>query len=805
MSKIDRGKDKIEKIIYVEGGKILFLKMVRNDFVRQKIVTISVFVFIAMAVLLGASAINNIANLIQSMSDLQERAVPADITQMHSGEFDQAEIDKFTEEQRENIAMQETMFLLTLDGSNIHFGNNQTMAGTVQDISFVVQNKKFDFILDLDNKKLDVTEGEVAVPIYFMQQYDLKIGDTITVKSGEYENEFVISDYARDYEMNSSLTSSKRFVINQADYNEMLLKQAGELEYLIEFKLHENGDSQGLQTAYIEGGLPANGPTVGGKIFLMFNAMSDAAVVMVIILISVLLIIIASLCIRLTFLATIDEDLREIGVMKAIGISKKDIKKVYLNKYRVMSVVAGIIGYLLSFAVVNLFNGNMRLYISSDLSGNLKYVLSLIAPLLVYFMIVMYCKKVLKRIDKISAVEALRKDSMERGKNQKYSFPLLKNKFFSTNIYMGLRDVWKRFKLYRLLFFIFIVCTFIVILPINIYNTMNSPEFSTYMGIGKSDMRIDLRRTDSITEDFKKLQEELKNDSDIEKYAAYITSSYQVKNAESWDYMNIETGDFSVFPLNYLEGRTPEGEGEISLSFANASKDGLNKKVGDEVAVKVGGEEKNLKVTGIYQDITNGGKTAKAHTSLGVNDEAVLWYIVYMDVAQGVDIREKMDYYQNAYDSTQVNDIKEYTRQTLGNIIDQMSTVVIGAFAIAVIIAVLITALFLRMLLSKDMSQIAIMRSMGLTSKNIKHQYMAGTMMVLILGIIVGVLASNYLGELLVSMAMSTMGAAKIEFVHVVWQTWLLCPLVLIVVVGFTIFVSCKVAVKDDLSVVLRS
>ena len=94
--------------------------------------------------------------------------------------------------------------------------------------------------------------------------------------------------------------------------------------------------------------------------------------------------------------------------MKAIGISKKDIKKVYLNKYRVMSVVAGIIGYLLSFAVVNLFNGNMRLYLSSDVTGTLKYGLSLFAPLVVYFMIVMYCKSVLKRIDKISAVEALR-------------------------------------------------------------------------------------------------------------------------------------------------------------------------------------------------------------------------------------------------------------------------------------------------------------------------------------------------------------------------------------------------------------
>ncbi|WP_235782093.1 FtsX-like permease family protein [Paenibacillus senegalensis] len=582
--------------------------------------------------------------------------------------------------------------------------------------------------------------------------------------------------------------------------------QAGELEYLIQFKLKETGDSQAVQTAYIEAGLPANGPTVGGQIFLIFNALADTAVAMVIILISMLLIIIASLCIRLTFLATIDEDIREIGVMKAIGIAKKDIKKVYLNKYRIMSLAAGLIGYLLSFAVVNLLNGNIKLYISSDVSGNLKYVLSLIAPLLIYFMIVMYCKNVLKRIDKISAVEALRSTIAERGGKRKYRFPLHKNKFFSTNIYMGLRDVWNRFKVYRLLFLIYIVCTFIVILPIHLYNTMNSPEFSTYMGIGKSDMRIDLRMTETITDDFNKLQEELRKDSDIEKHAAYITSSYQIKNAEGlWDYIYIEIGDFSAFPLKYLDGRAPQTEGEIALSYANASKDALNKKVGDEVVVKAGGEEKTLKVTGIYQDITNGGKTAKADSSLGINNEAVLWYIVSMDAAPGVNIQEKMRYYQDAYHSAKVNDIQEFTRQTLGNIIDQMSVMVIGGIAIAVIIIVLITALFLRMLLSKDMSQIAIMRSVGLTSEQISRQYMAGTLLVLVLGIVFGVAASNYLGEFLASMAMSTMGAAKIELVNVAWQTWVLCPLALILVVGITISMSCKAAVKDDLSVILRS
>ena len=235
-----------------------------------------------------------------------------------------------------------------------------------------------------------------------------------------------------------------------------------------------------------------------------------------------------------------------------------------------------------------------------------------------------------------------------------------------------------------------------------------------------------------------------------------------MKNSEgAWDYINIETGDFSVFPLNYLEGSAPDREGEISLSHANAAEDGLNKKVGDEVVVKVDGTEKTLKVSGIYQDVTNGGKTAKAHRGLSVNEEAVLWYVVYMDVATGVDKQEKMDYYQNAYDAAQVNDLKEFTGQTLGNIIDQMGIVVIGGIVIAFIIVVLITTLFLRMLLSKDMSQIAIMRSVGLTSKQISHQYMAGTLLVLVFGMIVGVVASTYLGEFLVSICHVDDGSCK--------------------------------------------
>jgi putative ABC transport system permease protein len=105
----------------------MFLKMVKNDFIRNKMVTIAVFVFITMAIILAASAINNIANLVQSMSELEDKAVPADITQMHIGEFDQSKIDRFTKQLQEHIVMQETMTLLNIDGSHIHFCLNETM------------------------------------------------------------------------------------------------------------------------------------------------------------------------------------------------------------------------------------------------------------------------------------------------------------------------------------------------------------------------------------------------------------------------------------------------------------------------------------------------------------------------------------------------------------------------------------------------------------------------------------------------------------------------------------------------------
>ncbi len=98
----------------------------------------------------------------------------------------------------------------------------------------------------------------------------------------------------------------------------------------------------------------------------MMNGLSDGLMIVVILLISALVVAIAFLCIRFTLLAKIEEDYREIGVMKAIGLRVADIKHIYLAKYAAIAAAGSLLGFGLSFAFRGLLLENIRLYMGES-------------------------------------------------------------------------------------------------------------------------------------------------------------------------------------------------------------------------------------------------------------------------------------------------------------------------------------------------------------------------------------------------------------------------------------------------------
>jgi len=769
-------------------------RMLKKDFLRKKLITIVVFAFIFMSALLVASGTNLMIELGNSLNALFATANTPHFVQMHAGPLDQTAIDSWAAA-NELVATQQTVEMITMDGSNLYLGTSQTPEeNSIMDISFVTQNEGFDFLLDMNNEIIQLAPGEIAVPVYYSQQQNLAIGDAVRVNTGAEEMVFTIAAISRDSQMNPAIIHSKRFLIHEQDYAS-LRETIAETEYLIEFLLVDDTLIGEFASAYQASDLPKTGPAVDQGLFKTLNALSDGLVAGVVILMSLLLIVIAILSLRFTLLATIEEDTREIGVMKAIGIARADIKRIYLAKYVVMGAAAVFLGYLTSLLLNQVLSANMLLYIGSASKSVLQTAVPFIAASSIFLIVTLSCVVMLRRFNRITAVEALRSgsvgDSMQR-------FPMLnlkRGRVLNINVYLGIRDVVQRARLYGLLAFVFFFCAVIIIIPIHFLTTIQSPTFISYMGIGQSDIRLDLNQSEDVVDRFDSAIATLTDDPDVAKLSPLVTSQFTIMQSDgTLETLYIETGDFSLFPLDYVNGTAPQQENEIALSYLNANE--MEKQIGDTVTLVIEGQERAMVVSGIYQDVTNGGRTAKA--TLPYNPQAVLWYTINLDLVSDANIEEKVLAYSQLFGSARITDMAGYVSQTMGNTVQQLKTVTMVTVVVGLAVSVLITSLFLMMLISKDSNQIAIMRSLGFSLRNIRIQYLTRALFLLAFGIVLGTLFSNTLGQQMVSVVWSLFGASRIKFVIDPLQAYVAYPLLLMVTVSATTILSTRTEIKES-------
>lgn len=768
-------------------------RMLKKDFLRKKLITIVVFAFIFLAALLVASGTNLIIELSSSLNVLFTKAHTSHFVQMHTGPLDQAEIDRWSAA-NEMVTDQQTVEMITVDGANLYLGAGQNSeANSIMDISFVTQNEAFDFLLDLNNNIIHLSPGEIAVPVYYSQERELAVGDQVRVNSDAGEMVFTIATFSRDSQMNPAIASSKRFLIHVQDYA-ALREMIAETEYLVEFLLVDNSQISAFASAYQTSGLPQTGPAIDQGLFRIMNSLSDGLVAGVVILMSLLLIVIAILSLRFTLMATIEEDTKEIGVMKAIGIARTDIKRLYLAKYVVMGAAAALLGYLASLLLNQVLSANVLLYIGSASKSVLQTILPLVAALCIALIVTISCAVILRRFNRISAVEALRSGSVGESMKSMPMLNLKRGRSLNINTYLGVRDVLQRSRMYGLLAFVFFFCAVIIIIPIHFLTTIQSPTFISYMGTGQSDIRIDLRQTDDVADRFDRTVATLKDDPDVAKLSPLVTSQFKVfQSDDTVEILNIESGDFSLFPLDYVKGTAPQQENEIALSYLNASE--MEKQLGDTVTLIIQGQEQEMVVSGIYQDVTNGGRTAKA--KLPYNPQTAIWYTVSLDLAPDANIEEKVAEYSQMFDSARITDTADFVSQTVGNTVQQLKTVTLVTVVVGLALSVLITSLFMMMLITKDSNQIAIMRSLGFSLRHIRTQYLTRALLLLVFGIVLGTLFSNTLGQQLVSAAFSMQGASRIKFVIDPLQAYVAYPLLLMVTVAITTILSTRTGIQE--------
>lgn len=744
-------------------------KIIQRDIAGNKAVSFLTVLFITAAAMLLSLAGILVTNLFGSIDRLMTDAKTPHFMQMHTGDVDFEELEAFA---AGNSAVEDFQVLefLNVGGEKIRLGEN-SLALSVQDNGFSVQSSRFDFLLDENNRPAQPKDGELWVPVCYNRDHTVQAGDKAVING----KTFVVTGFVRDSQMNSTLASSKRFVVSAGDYAQ--LKEGGSVEYLIEFRLKDLSDLSEFESAYSASQMPANGPTLSWPLFRMISAVSDGIMIAVILLVSVIVILIALLCIRFTLLAKIEDDYREIGVMKAVGIRVSDIQSIYLAVYAVLAAAGCIMGFLLSLALRGPLQESIRANLGESGNDGLSFLLGMAGTLLLFFFILFFIRRILKRFRRISPVQAIRQGSEQENVRGRKSLRLSKNRWLSANLFLAVKDIAARKRLYLTMLFVIILACFIMVVPQNLYHTISDSSFVTYLGVGRCDLRMDIQQTEELEEKAGSVGEFLERDSAVETYAVFVTELFDQEQEDgTTEQIKVELGNHGAFPLQYVDGRLPSRDSDIALSVLYAEE--MDKKVGDKMILLTDKGEKQLTVCGIYSDITNGGKTAKAAFQPGTREAA--WSTVCVNLKQPGVLAEKTEEYSRKFPYAKVSGMEDYVAQTFGQTLRAVRTASVGAGFVAVVVTLLVILLFMKLLTAKDQYSIAVLKSVGFTGSDISRQYIWRSVLVVILGILLGSVLAGTLGERIAGAAISSLGAAAFQFTEDPLSSFVLSPVVLL-------------------------
>ena len=771
----------------------LYLRYVVNDLRRNRGVVTALMVVLVLSAFLMASGAMVLERLAGSVGRMFEVAKPPHFLQMHQGSYDTGALAAFADG-RPEIEAWLIEEMLGFDGQSIAWeravtGERGDLSVSMIDNLFVTQNDAFDFLLTGGDVVPRPAVGEVYVPVAYQQQFGLVAGDRLSVRAASGYQTFQVAGFVRDAQMASSMSSATRFLISDADFARLDAAGGGNPEIIVEYRLNDLAALDAFQRSYeADATLPKNGQAVTEVMIRLVNMFSDGLVAVAFVFASLLLIGIALLNVRFVIRGTLEDEVHEIGAMKAIGLPDRVITGLYLSRYGAMAFVACVVGGGLAVVAVGALTSGIR----TNFSEAPLTVVSVLAPVAalaaVYLMVVGICAGVLRAVRRLEVVAALVHGSTETEKQagRRARKPARGGRSSlrgahgrRLDLRLAFLDLHAERGQWMLVPAVFFLTAVLITLPTNLLTTFESPRFVTYMGAPESDLRADVQfagEGESADDVAAELVSRMDADPRLDGVRAYANVRYEAPGEEGWETLRVEVGDYDGSTLVFVDGVRPN-PGEIALSVLNADKFGV--RPGDALTVRRGGAESAVVVSGTYQDVTSGGFTAKMQGE--VTSGADRW-VVYADVADGGDPVAIAGEYDAGATAASVIPMRQYVEQTLSHATDAMRGAALLTLVFGLGSAALIMTLFLRLRLSKDRQKMGMLTAIGFSLREIVGQLQVKTVVTVVLGVVLGTVVAATLGEALVGAVISGVGVgiARLAFIPNAWVVYVAYPLLLI-------------------------
>lgn len=771
---------------------VMFRKILKKDFKRKKAMNIILFIFMLTASILIAGSTNLLYSTITAVDYFIEKSEVADLISVTGTSEDIRDtITEWTDSSRtvkdylgEDIILVDEKLVTASPGKPLQ--NTGTLVIAVKPV-------KYNLVFNKDGKDFEVGPSQAAVPVSVQKKMGLSVGDSLTIEINGYRKEFTVSCIFKDAVLGAELMGLKRILLNKTDFD-ILSTHASDAEHLqfwgfSKITGYENKD---LQNGFAELSVPTY--TIVTKDLVRTTYVLDMVLAAIMIIVSIFLILISFLILRFTIVFTVMEDYKQIGVMKAIGLRDGKIRGIYSLKYLALSVVSGVIGYFASFPVSGLMKKNISEFILL-VQSPMNYIISLISVLAVVGITMLFCNYSTGKIKKISAIDAIRQGNTgERFKNTG-KLKLSRRKRMGIPLFLACSDIVSDMKKFIILIITFVLGTAIIIIPNNVITTLSSGDMISLFGYSNSDFYVRdgmignqqaaIDRIEELNAKFREVEISAQLRADL------ITNGkvFTMDKSESVSMLGLQGIEISPEQYDYLGGVAPILANEIAVTEKIAKT--LDISIGDSIYCELEGECREYIVTGLFQSYNNLGNSVRLPESYRAESGGST-SVTISGLLSGTD-KEKDGQFlklKEAFPELSIKNNNEVVKSFIGDIIKQIGAVENLILIIVGGINFLITALLLRMLISKEIPDIAILKSMGVPTLSIKLWQIFRIGIVLAVSILLGTLLANTTGSFLTAGIFSVMGVTRLKLLVEPLQVYLICPALVFAVTMLAVLCS---------------
>jgi putative ABC transport system permease protein len=775
----------------------MFYHILKKDLKHKRGINFILFLFMILATVFVASSVNNILVISNATDYCMDKGKVSDIyitTYEMPGESTldgwltgNSLVEKFS---KNEAVILSTGNIVSFAGKN---GTDYSLNGTA-----MIQKEWKDNMLVFDQagNEVHLNSGEIGMQQAVLDKNDMSVGDTIRMKFNNTYKNFKITTVVMDPAFGGDFVGTTRYVISDSDFED--IKDAG---MTVNYNYNIDTNDVTAFTKALNSQTFNIIVTIDREMFAFAYVMPMIAAG-ILIIVGVCLIIIAFLILRFTIVFTLQEDYKEIGIMKAIGIRNFMIKKIYLVKYFALITGASLLGCFLSIPISNFMISIVSKKMMMENAG-VNFGINILCAAGVAVLVLIMCYLCMNKLRKFSAVEAIRSGQSGERFHRKSLVVLHKVKRMPAVFYMAINDILSNIKRYIVLLLTFIIGMIIIILPLNTVTSLTSTEMATnFLMDTKASFFIDGYTseedaaaslfTTSIDDKLKNIQNEFKQKGyniDYNTLSFYALSFYVDKPEEAFKYMAIQPVNSDGSFIDMIDGKRPVNENEVVLSEQIMKK--MNVKIGDTIYLKLADSNKKMIISGAYQNYMQMGESAYVSSALDLHSlrSSGCWMIQCYLKDQKM-TPKLLDQMRDDFPGYSFYDLQGALSYQLGNTIGQVDNIKIMVVAVILVVNILITVLMMKIFVRGDEGQIAMMRSLGFSIRQIRLWLTIRMGIILLISVLLGILSSMYLNGIALRPIFGMMGATHMKIQVNPLEVYCIYPLILLAVISVSAYIS---------------